>query len=217
MKRLSLLIALSVSLVSAEPVKWGFQAGVGYNFLSLGSSMTSTTESAFSFGFSGGPVAAIPVNPKVDIALGPSLLWDDYGIKQKGGSSTADFRILWLGLGVAPTLHITEDVSIRIGYEWDIPLTGSLKGETGSGIDLKWAPEKASDVGSNTLPIVSMHNILLGLAYNVTPSTALDLQLKFGMRGIVADYNSSGTYNGAASASSNISATQLRLGFANAF
>lgn len=62
-----------------------------------------------------------------------------------------------------------------------------------------------------------MHNILLGAAYNITPSTALDLQLKFGMRGILAHYNSSGTYDGAASSSKNISATQLRIGFSNAF
>lgn len=86
---------------------------MGYNFLSLGSSMSSGAETGFSFGFSGGPVAAIPVNPKVDIALGPSLLWDDYCLKEKGGSSTADFRILWLGLGIAPVLHVNEALALR--------------------------------------------------------------------------------------------------------
>lgn len=235
MKKSLPLIALATSLCSAAPVKFGVDGLVGYNNLSIGSDVgaglvTGSPEAKPSFGFAIGPTVAFVVNPQLEVEGGASFLYDmnrfentiEAGIL---GSNLEEHTIdqMSLGLKIQPVLRVGERFKVKAGYEWDMPIGGTsetkrtttLLGLTAISTetaDIVWAPAKRSDVKSSEAAVLSTHNLIAGVSYDILPALAVSLQGKFALTGTVPSYKTNGDLDGAASSSSNIMAHQIALG-----
>jgi hypothetical protein len=231
----SLILIATIAAVSfAAPIHFGIDAKVGYNALFLGEQLgagvvTGSPESKPSFGAAIGPTFAYDLTKQ--FALGGSALFVydldrfDNAIDLGLGSNKEEHTIsqMSLGLQFAPIFHINKFFSVKFGYEWDMPFSGTAKTKRtttlGSAVntatdksDIVWAPAKASDVGSTELPVLSTHNLILGGAYQITPMVALTLQVKMGLTGSVPLYNASGDLDGGAGSKSNMTTNQLAIG-----
>jgi hypothetical protein len=165
-----------------------------------------------------------------------SFLYDMYSTKTTGvevlgfsiGNSEDNYSAMSLGLQIAPTIKLNEQFSLKAGYEWDMPLGGTVEqkdvGAT-KDYDLVWAPAKESDLGTdnvdlglitvkvpNEVPMTSTHNIVAGASYAVTPLLAFTIQGKFALNGLLADYDDAGDLQGSQASASNITLHQLALG-----
>lgn len=223
MKHSLSLVALATAASFAAPVQFGADALVGYDILSIGSDLDDLDAKA-GFGVAVGPTASYAVNDKVSIGAGVSFLYNAYGVEASDvdeftGETTkfeADFSQLCLGFQFAPSFKLTDKVALKAGYEWDMPLSGSIEekssGEDSEKRDIVWAPGKRQDVKED-FPVVSVHNILIGGSYAVTPTLAVALQGKFALNGFLPDYDEDdGKFKGAAKSSDNIAIQQLAVG-----
>lgn len=229
------LIAATAAASLAAPVHFGIDGKVGYNALSLGDDLgagivAGSPESKASFGAAVGPVVALDINDQFAVAGGVYFLYDlnrydnsfDLGAL---GSHKEEHTIhqMSLGLQFAPIFRLSEFFSVKVGYEWDIPLAGTseTKNTTTVGTlsttstdkpDIVWAPNKLSDVGSNEAPVLSTHNLIVGGAYQLTPGFALALQAKIALTGSVPFYKTNGDLDGGAGTKSNMMVHQLAVG-----
>ena len=235
MNRFLPLVALATVATVAAPVNFGLEAMVGYDYLSVGSDLDNT-QSDPGMGLRVGPTATFNVNEMFAISGGVSFLYDMYSTKTTGvevlgfsvGNSEDKYSSMGLGFQIAPTITLDERFSLKAGYEWDMPLTGTVE-QKRAGVtkdyDLVWAPEKASDLGTedvdlgfvtikvpNEVALVSTHTLVVGAAYAVTPNMALTLQGKYALNGLLADYDDAGDLQGAQASASNISIHQLAVG-----
>ena len=235
MNKSLILIAATAAASFAAPIQFGIEAKAGYNVLSLGSDLDAgvvagSPESQPSFGAAIGPTFAYGLNEQ--FALGGSVLFVydlnrfdntfDLGVL---GSNKEEHTIsqMSLGLQFAPVFHINEFFSVKFGYEWDMPFSGTSENKRTTTLgsasntatdksDIVWAPAKLSDVGTKEFPVLSTHNLILGGAYQITPMVALTLQGKVGLTGSVPHYNASGDLDGAAGSGSNMRSHQIAVG-----
>ena len=235
MNRILPLVALATVAAMAAPVKFGAEAMVGYNYLSVGSDLTDTKADP-GIGFRIGPNASFGLNEMFAITGGVSFQYDMYNTKTTGvevlgfsvGNTEDNYKSMSIGFQIAPEITLGERFSIKAGYEWDMPLAGTVEHKS-LGVtkdkDLVWAPEKESDLGTdnvdlglvtlkstNEVPLVSTHNLVAGAAIAVTPNMALTVQGKFALNGLLADYDAAGDFQGSKANASNISLHQLAVG-----
>jgi len=232
MKRSLSLVALVAVASFAGPFKVGGDALVGYNILSVGDSagqMGGKVSSKPSFGFAVGPSASYSINEMFAIGAGVTFLYDINAFEEKmdmGGvsiTSTTTVNSMNLGLQIAPIYKINDKISVKAGYEWDMPLGGTsetkvtasyagISADTTISKDLRWAPSKFTDLKAKEAAVVSTHNIVLGGTYEFMPKLSAVLQAKIGLNGSGAKYNTSGDLDGAADSKKNISVYQIALG-----
>lgn len=222
-KKTLALIALATAASFAGPVKFGADVKAGYNILSIGDSVWGgKAESQASFGFAIGPTAAYSINDQIAINGAVLFLYDI-------NSTEADYSIykveqthkqMSLGLQIAPSYKLNENIELKLGYEWDMPLGGTSTREAGDeseDYDIVWAPEDAKDLvnsdGDYTkAPVLSTHNLVLGGAYSIMPNLAITLQGKFGITGAAPKYNDEGKLDGSEDSDENTSVHQIAIG-----
>lgn len=235
MKKFLPLIAIATSLSIAAPVKFGVEALVGYNILSLGDEVgnglaTGSPEAKPSMGFAVGPTMTFPVNEQIGLEGGAVFLYDvnryentlDLGVL---GSNLEEHTInkMSLGLKIQPVFQIGENVKVKVGYEWDMPFGGTVETKRTTTLgsastsatdeyDIVWAPADESDVGSSEIAVLSTHNLLLGASFALLPNMAFTVQGKFALTGSVPHYKANGDLDGAASSDSNIMVNQIAVG-----
>lgn len=230
------LIAVATSLSFASPVRFGVDAMIGYNALSLGDDVgdglaTGSPEAKASMGFAVGPYLTFPVNEQIGLEGGAVFLYDvnryentlDAGVL---GSNREEHTInkMSLGLKIQPVFQIGEKVKVKVGYEWDMPFGGTVETKRTTTLlgtqapssteesDIVWAPAKKSDVGSSESAVLSTHNLLVGASFGILPNLAFTVQGKFALTGSVPFYKANGDLDGAASSDSNIMTHQIALG-----
>jgi len=224
MKRTLSLIAIASVAAMAAPVKFGAGAAVGYNILSVGDDLKGTEAKAANFGVAVGPTAAYQINDQFSVGAGVSFLFDMYAMEEKyvdeesGASATYDVdnSLMSLGFQIAPAYQINEKISVKVGYEWDMPLAGTSSTDAGD-VDLVWAPSKAKDIGDKEQPVVSVHNIVLGGSYGINEKLAVTLQGKFALNGMGPEYKDNGDLDGARKSSENITGHQVAVGVSYSF
>lgn len=236
MKKFLSLVAIASSIsLAAPPVKLGVEALVGYNILSLGDDVgdgitTGSPEAQASMGFAVGPNLTIPLNEQIGLEGGAVFLYDmnryentlDAGVL---GSNEEEHTIsqMSLGLKIQPVFQIGELVKVKVGYEWDMPLGGSVETKRTTTLgsasstatresDIVWAPADESDVGSSEIAFLSTHNLLVGASFGILPNLAFTVQGKFALTGSVPHYKANGDLDGAAGSDSNIMAHQIAVG-----
>lgn len=224
MKRPILLVALATASSFAASVKLGGDALVGYDFLQIGSDLDA--EANPSFGGSIGPTVAYNINEFVSIGGGVFVQYDMLETEQTylGQTFTHKQSKTSVALQIAPIYHVNPRISIKAGYEWDMPLTGSDESEF-LGIayttDVVPAPEDESDLYSTFgLPeetgVLSTHNLVLGASFLVMPNLSVMVQGKYAFTGATPSYDDEGKLDGAASASNNILMHQVAVGLSYA-
>lgn len=224
MNRSILLVALATGSSFAASVKLGGDALVGYNILAIGSDIDA--EANPSFGGSLGPTVAVNLTPYVSIGGGVFVQYDMMETEQTvlGQTFTHKQSKTSVALQVAPIFHVNNQVSIKAGYEWDMPLTGSDESEY-LGIayttDVVPAPDDEADLYSPLgLPeetgVVSTHNLVLGASFLVMPNLSVSLQGKYALNGAIPNYDGDGKLDGAAGSDSNIGVHQVAIGLSYA-
>lgn len=224
MNRSILLVALATASSFAASVKLGGDALVGYNFLQIGSDLDA--EANPSFGGSIGPTVAYNINEFVSVGGGVFVQYDMLETEQTylGQTFTHKQSKTSVALQITPIYHLNQQISIKAGYEWDMPLTGSDESEV-LGIayttDVVPAPDDEADLYTNLgLPeetgVVSTHNLVLGASFLVLPNLSVMVQGKYAFTGAIPSYDGEGKLDGAASASNNILAHQVAVGLSYA-
>lgn len=230
MKRTLSLIAIASVAAMAAPVKFGAGAAVGYNILSVGDDLKGTEAKAANFGVAVGPTAAYQINDQFSVGAGVSFLYDMYGMEVEGmdwetgeaKTSDRDVSLMSLGFQIAPAFQINEKFSVKAGYQWDMPLAGTMSNDGGD-LDIVWAPSKGSDLGEKEVGVVSVHNIVLGGAYSINEKLAVTLQGKFALNGMYAEYKENeetgemGDLDGARKSSENVTGHQVAVGVSYSF
>ena len=220
MKRTLSLVALSVAATMAAPIKFGAGAAVGYDIVSIGDDIEGVDAKAANFGFAVGPNASYKINDKFSVGAGVNFLFDMIGTEEKdvdwetGESVTSDRDVTLMSLGfqIAPAYQINEKISVKAGYEWDMPLAGTSSSEGGD-MDIVWAPSEMKDLGEKEYPVVSTHNIILGGSYAINEKLDVTLQGKFALNGNGAEYDmSNGDLKGAYESSKNMAVHQIAIG-----
>lgn len=236
MKKFLPLVAVASSLsLAAAPVKFGVEALVGYNILSLGDDVgdglaTGSPEAKASMGLAVGPNLTIPLNERIGLEGGAVFLYDmnryentlDLGAL---GSNREEHTInqMSLGLKIQPVFQIGENVKVKVGYEWDMPFGGTVETKRTTTLgsastsatsesDIVWAPSQESDVGSSEIAVLSTHNLLVGASFALLPNLAFTVQGKFALTGSVPAYKANGDLDGAAGSDSNIMTHQIAVG-----
>lgn len=222
------LFAAVLAATSGEgSVLHGFDVMVGYDQVSVGSQVASTgsvIEGKGGLAFAVGPSFTFEFHEKAGIALGVFFLYDQIGLEGSRGaiSKSESFGLMSFGLQLAPTYKVVDALTLKAGYEWDVPFggTGEVKEtnrETRS-YDIVWAPAKTTDYNSKSeTPLSSVHNLLVGAAYDVTPGVGIAAQGKFALNGNEADYDENGSYQGPKKNTENLKVNQVSLGLAYRF
>ena len=200
---------------------------VGYDMVKVGSQMANPRvkmEGEGGLALAVGPSFTFPIQEKLGVALSVLYLYDQIGTKQtfEDLSQTEKVGLMSFGLQLCPTYRVLDALTLKAGYEWDIPFggTGEVKEsnrETRS-YDIVWAPATVTDFKDESeTPFSSVHNLLVGAAYDVMPGVGVALQAKFALNGNDADYGDGGNYKGAKKDEENIKVNQLSLGLAYRF
>ena len=125
---------------------------------------------------------------------------------------------------------MTEQVGLKLGYEWDLPLQGTTtftsKRISGfGGKDTTWertlvrAPSRGSQLKVDQDPALSIHNLVAGAAIRFRPRWEVTFAGKYGLNGSVPEYQKdpltgapTGKLMGAASSAKNTLVRQLGMG-----
>lgn len=223
----SLAASIAASPANADSDMHGFDVMLGYNMVSPGSSLGApgvSVEGNGGLGLAVGPSFNIPIQEKLSLSLGVFFVYDQIGITGTNGaiSQTRETEVMSFGLQLCPTYRVQEAVTIKAGYEWDIPFGGSAEVRTTNretqSFDIVWAPATVKDFDDNSeVPLASVHNLLVGASYDVMPGVGIALQAKFGLNGNGAEYGDNGSYKGAAKDEDNVKVKQVALGLAYRF
>ncbi len=217
MKRTLSLVALATVASFAGPIKVGADAKLGYNLTLVGSDVDEegqTTDPKFGFGVSVGPKAAYEITDKLAIGAGVLFNYDKYGTEStyEGSDATVniDVSLMTHGLHIAPTFKVTEQLSLKAGYEWDMPLGGTVKlkaevpffGELSDEYDAVWAPEDQKDLANDDgemtkAAFVSTHNVVLGAGFALNEQLAVTVEGKIALNSNSAEYDDEGKFKGA--------------------
>jgi hypothetical protein len=228
MKRSILAVSLTATLASAGSVQHGFDVMVGYDLVTPGSKVVDdpavSVEGKGGLSLAVGPSFTFPIQEKLGVALGVLFLYDQFGFDESKGaiSQTEEVGLMSFGLQLCPTYRVMDALTLKAGYEWDIPFGGSaeIKGATreSRSYDIVWAPASVKDFNTKTeTPFVSVHNLLVGAAYDVTPGVGIAVQGKFALNGNDADYGDEGNYKGAKKDEENFKVKQISMGLAYRF
>lgn len=217
MKRTLSLVALATVASVAGPIKVGADAMLGYNLTLVGSEVEDEGESVdptLGFGVSVGPKAAFAINDKLAIGAGVLFHYDKFGTETTFDGSPAtvnvDISLMTLGFQLAPTFKVNEQLSLKAGYEWDMPLGGTVKvdadypglGEISREYDVVWAPEDYMDLYDDEgklieSPFVATHNVVLGAGFALNEQLAFTVEGKIALNSNDADYDDEGKFKGA--------------------
>lgn len=224
MNRSILLVALATASSFAASVKLGGDALVGYDILAIGSDLDADANP--SFGGSIGPTVAVNLNPYVSIGGGVFVQYNVQETEQTllGQTFTHSQSKTSVALQIAPIFHVNDQVSLKAGYEWSTPLSGSDESEflgLAYTTDVVPAPEDEADLYTPLgLPeetgVVSTHNLVLGVSFLVMPNLSATLQGKYALNGAIPHYDGDGKLDGAEGADSNIGVHQVALGLSYA-
>lgn len=220
MNRSILLVALATASSFAGTVRIGADALVGYDILEIGSDLDQSSNPSYGAVF--GPTLAFGLNEMVSLQGGVAVLYDFQETEQTylGQTFTRTQSKTALAFQVTPVYHITDMVSIKAGYEWDMPLTGTEKSEVlGVSVsnDVVAAPDDESDLQNGLgfptkTGVVSIHNLVLGASFGILPNLAVSVQGKYALNGDRPDYDGAGKLQGSASKASNVAAHQIAVG-----
>lgn len=220
MKRTLSLVALATVASVAGPLKVGADALLGLNIPSVGSDIKNT-DGNLGFGVAVGPTVGYAITEQLVIGGGISLQYNTTGTEYSETFMGEEFKsetsssLMSLGFQVAPSFKATEQISVKIGYEWSMPLSGSSEHKDDEGTieyDLVWAPSKRKDLGKKEFPVVSTHAVVVGGSFAVMPNVAVALQGKFALNGGSADYDDEGDLKGARKSKENIALHQIAVG-----
>lgn len=220
MKRTLSLVALATVASVAGPLKVGADALLGLNIPSVGSNVKNT-DGKLGFGVAVGPTVGYAVTDKLTLGGGVTFQLNTYGSETSFSflgqefKSEASASLMSLGFQVAPSFQATEQLSLKVGYEWSMPLTGSVEfkdEEETVEKDLVWAPSKAKDIGNKESAVVSTHALVVGGSFAVIPNVAVSLQGKFALNGGSPDYDEKGELKGARKSKDNIAVHQVAVG-----
>ena len=224
MNRSILLVALATASSFAASVKFGGDVLVGYDILAIGSDLDA--EANPGFGGSLGPTVAVNFTPYLSLGGGVFVQMDFLETEETilGRTFTHSQRKTSVALQVAPIFHVNDQVSIKAGYEWDMPLTGSDESEflgMSYTTDVVPAPEDEADLYTSLgLPeetgVVSTHNLVLGASFLVMPNLSISLQGKYALNGAIPHYDGEGKLDGAAGTDGNIAVHQVAIGLSYA-
>jgi hypothetical protein len=235
MKSSMFLIAATAAASFAAPAHFSIEAKGGYNFLYLGDDLgtglaAGSPEAKASFGIAIGPMMTYALTEQFLLGGGATFQYDknrydnsyDLGVL---GSNKEEHTIdqLSLGLQFAPLFRVSERLSVKLGYEWDMPIGGTSENKRTTTVltipttatdkaDIVWAPAKQSDLGTNDAPTLSTHNVVFGFGYQMLPGMEFTLQSKIALTGSVPLYKANGDLDGAASRQSNMMVNQVALG-----
>lgn len=232
MKRTLSIVALATAASFAGPIKVGADAKLGYNLTVVGSDVDEegqTTDPKFGFGVSVGPKAAYEITDKLAIGAGVLFNYDKYGteVSFEGMDAVADVDVslMTLGLHIAPTFKVTEQISLKAGYQWDMPLGGTVEfkaeipgfGEISEEYDAVWAPEDekdlANDEGEETkAAFVSTHNVVLGAGFALNEQLAVTVEGKIALNSNTAEYDEEGKFKGADKAKESLVNHRISVG-----
>lgn len=220
MKRSLSLVALATVASIAGPVKIGADARLGLNIPSVGSDIKNT-DGKIGFGVAVGPTIGYAVTDKLTIGGGVTFQLNTAGSETTETIIDEEFKVettsslMSLGFQIAPSFQATEQISVKLGYEWSMPLSGTMKMESGDEsreTDLVWAPSEYKDLGNKETPVVSTHAIVVGGAFSVMPNLAVTVQGKFALNGMSAEYDAKGDLKGAYESKNNIALHQVAVG-----
>lgn len=218
MKRTLSLVAIATAASVAGPLKVGADALLGLNLPVIGSDMEDI-DSKLGFGVAVGPTFGYAVTDKFSVGAGVSFQYNTFGWESSSSSfdMSVNTSLMTLGFQVAPSIQVTEQLSLKAGYEWSMPLAGKATFESdidmfdGEETDLVWAPSKREDLGEDEGAVMSTHALVVGGAFKVAPNLAVTAQGKFALTGLFADYED-GDLKGAASADENMTIHQVAVG-----
>lgn len=220
MKRILSLVALASVASIAGPLKVGADALLGLNIPSVGSDIKNT-DGKLGFGVAVGPTVGYAVTEQLTIGAGVSFQLNTAGSEYSETFMGEEYKIettsslMSLGFQIAPSFKATEQISVKLGYEWSMPLSGTMESK-GEGMsiesDLVWAPSERKDLGNKEMPVVSTHAIVVGGAFSVMPNIAVAVQGKFALTGGGADYDDKGDLKGAKKSKENTAIHQIAVG-----
>lgn len=218
------LLALATAASFAADIKFGVDALAGYDIVSIGDDLDKAgVKSQASFGFGLGPTVKYPINDAIALNGSIQFQYDIVGTEMDfmGSKSETSASYMRLGLQFAPSYQINEQISAKLGYEWDMPLGGTTTTESGDEefeSDIVWAPSKGSDKKEKEAEVLSTHNLVIGAGYALMPNLTLTLQGKIGFNGLMPEYEENATtgeegdLKGAADADKNMKLHQIAIG-----
>lgn len=224
MKKSLTLLALATAASFAADIKFGVDALAGYDIVSIGDDLDKAgVKSQASFGFGIGPTVKYPINDAIALNGSIQFQYDIVGTEMDfmGFKSETSASYMRLGLQFAPSYQINEQFSAKLGYEWDMPLGGTVTTKAGgeeTESDIVWAPSKGSDRKEKEDPILSTHNLVVGAGYALMPNLTLTLQGKIGLTGTMPEYEEDettgeiGDLKGAYDADKNVKLHQIAIG-----
>jgi hypothetical protein len=218
MKRSLPFVALAAAASFASPIKVGADAKLGTNLTLVGSEVEpegGTIDPTVGFGVSVGPKASIPIDQRVSVDAGLMFNYDHYGWEYSEERSDAtediDISLMTLGFRIVPTLKLTEQLDLKLGYEWDMPIGGTfeyevlipgLGGDSGEE-DVVWAPGDVKELrdydgdDEDKFPVVPTHNVLVGAGFALNEQLAVTVEGKIALNSNQADYDETGKLKGA--------------------
>lgn len=226
MKKQLVFVLLATATVFAEipeflkpfaSIRPGLDLQGGYDLLLLGEDVKDGTAKT-SYGFGGGLSLSYPLSDNFSVVGEALYLHDQYVYSDKTDTTykvESTFKADRLGFRFAPRYKFGKRFGVELGYQYELPISGTAEAkesfrtgpttwkDTTIKLDLKSAPQNDRDnVDANgvpkQVPVLSTHNLLVGVSFYPTPWLSTSLEAKFGLNGMVADYTANGELRGSA-------------------
>ncbi|MBK8800992.1 MAG: outer membrane beta-barrel protein [Fibrobacteres bacterium] len=186
----------------------------GTDLLYIGDDLPHTKAST-SYGYGGGLSLSYPLNESFSV-VGEALYLSDvvaYKVDSVDNvpyaNHTVTIKSNRIGLQFAPVYKFNPRFGIKLGYQYEIPLNGTVKTaypdtaypDTTITLDLKSAPQQEAknldaDGNDKQAPVLATHNLLIGATYSAFTWLTVAAEAKIGLHSSSADYNAKGLLRG---------------------